>query len=79
MWARFAGEKPGERVEGGQQLAAQNKAVAAGKIKMQAVDRPAIQKGMGSGGFGDHKVKASAASEPLWDVFKAKAKSSDKL
>lgn len=74
LWSSFAS---GQKLAGGvqvrgQQLAAQKKAVDSGKLKLQGVDRPAIQTGMGDGGFVDTKVKANAVPEPLWDVFKAK-------
>jgi len=74
-WSSFASA---QKLDGGmqvgeQQLIAQKRTVDGGKLKMKAVDRPAMQKGMGNGGFGDTTVKANAKAEPLWDVFKAKS------
>lgn len=79
MWSTLvSGQKLAGGVQvGGQQLknmAAHKRAVDAGKLRMAGVDKPAIQKGMGNGGFGDRKVKAAnTAAEPLWDSFKAKS------
>ena len=79
MWSTLVdGQKLAGGVQVGEQqlkmLASHKKAVDAGKLRMAGVDKPAIQKGMGNGGFGDRKVKASnPGAEPLWDVFKAKS------
>jgi hypothetical protein len=63
-----AGEEEEEQQQ--EQLAAAHPAaaVSAGKLRVEeSVDRPAIQRGMGSGGFDDKRVTAKAASEPFWE------------
>jgi hypothetical protein len=64
-----AGEQQEEEQHQQEQLAAAHPAaVSAGKLRVEeSVDRPAIQRGMGSGGFDDKRVPAKAASEPLWE------------
>ena len=78
LWEKFAGsdqQLAGGVPAGGQQLAAHKKAIDAGKLRVMAVDKPALQKGMRNGGFGDKIVKASAPSEPLFDALGLRAKS----
>ena len=62
-----AGEEEDQQQQ--EQLAAAHPAtVSAGKLRVEeSVDRPAIQRGMGTGGFDDKRVTAKAASEPLWE------------
>jgi hypothetical protein len=82
LWGKFAGsdqQLAGGVPAGGQQLAANKKAVDAGKLKVMATDKPLLQKGMRHGGFGDKKVKATAPAEPLWDALGLRASPAGKL
>lgn len=77
LWDKFTGadqQLAGGVPAQGQQLAAHAKTRDAGKLKMMAVDEPALQKGMRNGGFGDKRVRASAPAEPLWDALGLRAK-----
>ena len=84
LWSVFAG---GEKLAGGTPAggkkrlstreAAHERAVAAGKAKVALADKPALQKGMGAGGFGDRKVEVAAHREPLWDALGLQAPKAD--